>query len=294
MVITGEPGVGKSFLVQQTCFELAEGRRWLGLFKSRKIRTVYCEFEKRSPIAEDRFVRDHWIQEYGDAINNVGYFNDSVLNPTTEKGMDALRDIVVTFGCKLLVLDSMSITIPDESYDNPAVKTAVNNLRNLSKEQGLGIILIQHLVKRQTGFNTKTGEFVTSPLRLDELRGAKTIMYEVDTVVGLLHSKQKRIRELCFLKHAHSPIPFDEYPPLKFDYYASTAVPLMSDIKGIGEILRIVDSLDGVTITELETLTEISKPTIYKAVDFIETMGLAKVRRGKGRGIDTILYQLKY
>ena len=57
MIITGEPGIGKSWLSQQSAFELAEGRRWLGLFPTNRVKTLYLELEKRSPIARERFRR---------------------------------------------------------------------------------------------------------------------------------------------------------------------------------------------------------------------------------------------
>ena len=46
--IAGEPGVGKSWLVQQIVFEIASGRRILGLFPTKKTKVAHFEVEKRN------------------------------------------------------------------------------------------------------------------------------------------------------------------------------------------------------------------------------------------------------
>ena len=200
LVICGEPGIGKSFLAQQTAFELACGRRWMKLFPARESTVVFLELEKRSPISRARFRRDDWQAEYPEAMINLAYYDDDIPQLDTDIGVNKLEKIITDSNAKIIIVDSFTTTLLDET-DTVNIKRAVINYRKLAKNHGISFILVQHLIKRPTTYDQKQGKWKEPPLRLNDIKGSKYLQYEVDTVLGMAVSKGRE-REIGFLKHS--------------------------------------------------------------------------------------------
>ena len=275
MVVIGEPGIGKSFLVQQMAFEIATGRRLIGIFPCKRKKVAYFELEKRSPISRRRFKDEEWQKEYPGATYSLGFYDDTIPRLDTDKGAKLFKDAVEDFGCKVVIVDSFSVTLEDE-IELSSQKRTILKYREIAKDLKLSFILIQHLVKRGIVYDPKTSQYKEPPLRLDDMRGSKYMEYEVDTVMGLVHGKSKGIRQLGFLKHSFSPIQLSEEQPLLVTFTGSKAVPFNPLDTNMPRILSVIDKEGPLKFAELESRAGISRPTFLRAKDTLISLGLVE------------------
>jgi len=300
LVITGEPGVGKSWLAQQIGFEIACGFRILGLFTSIMCKVIYFELEQMSQVAEERFQGDAWKAKYGEkGKGNMGLYNESRIKFDNQKSVNEFKRVVTDFGgANVVIMDSYSVTLNDET-ELKQQKNAITNYREVAKEMGMGIILIQHLVKRGQAYNSKAGRFVQPPLRLDDIRGSKFLQHEVDTAIGLTQPR-KGIRELGFLKHRFSRVDLSE-PPLELRWNPDSASPLWPIEYRLPVIMKILDERTSISFSELETIlpnkenhetTGISRPTLRKDIDRLKDLGLVYIDEGGGKSNESVVYKI--
>ncbi len=287
MVLSGDPGVGKSFLAQQLTFEIASGKRVLRLFPCRQQRVVYVEFEVRNTLSRARFKQKSWIDAYPDAVGNIGYFDEKIirLDSTSKTNAKEFETMLINYGAQTVIVDSFAYTVWDET-DLAALKTALEVFRGIAQKLGIAFIIIHHLIKRGTTYDQKESKWKEPPLKLDNLRGSKFLGYEIDTALGVVRAKVKP-RSIGFLKHRFSPVPYNELEPLEFKFQAGTPVPFRCpDL--LADTLENADA--GITtFTDLETIMKITRPTMIKTADRLEELGLIKVIKGGGKGVGTYI-----
>lgn len=292
-VITGEPGIGKSFLMQQTTFELSCGHRWLGLFPVMASRVGYLETEKRSAVSRNRFRKELWFDRFPQAKDSVFYYDEEMIELDTIIGNTKLMDMIMQKGIDLLIIDSISTIIGDETQ-LPTMKAVFKNLREITTMLGITIICIQHLKKRDTQFDKASGTFIEPPLRMDDLRGSKFIQYDADLIVGVVKTKREGVRELAFLKHSHSPISFDEKPPFNFMFNGGAVPPFVPHgrMEHSDEVLRLLDLADAIPVSFLMDYLGLSRPTLRDGLlKCMEDYGLIRMELGGGRGAETLVYK---
>jgi len=301
LVLTGEPGVGKSWLAQQIGFELACGHRILGLFSAVTCKVIYFEMEQMSELAEERFQEDVWKVKYGEkGKRNMGLYNESRIKFDNHKSIDEFKRIVTEFGgARVVIMDSYSVTLDDE-IKLKQQKNAITNYREVAKEMGMGVILIQHLVKRGQAYNNKNSTFIQAPLKLDDIRGSKFLQYEVDTAIGLTHQR-KGIRELGFLKNRFAKVDLSAEPPLELRWNPDSASPLWPTEFRLPVIMEILDQRTSISFTELETIlpnkenqetTGITRPTLRKDIERLKDLGLVYLDEGGGKGNESVVHRI--
>jgi len=276
LVITGEPGVGKSFLVQQTAFELATGRRLLGLFPTRREKTVYCEFEKGTPIARSRFTDPRWKIHYSGAIGYLHYYDKSVPDLSNPREVESFTEALHNFGSKIAIIDSYSVMIDDE-LNLSEQRNIILTYRRIANELKMSFILIQHLKKKGRDYNRNTGGYQAAPLEMNDLRGSKTIQYEVDTIIGLVVDKRKGFRQLGFLKHSHCPMLLSEEPPIILRFDGSSATPFTPSEENLAAVMSNLKELGPTSFVDMETILGVSRPTLLKIIERLQNLGIADV-----------------
>ena len=295
MVITGEPGVGKSWLAQQIGFEIACGYRVLGLFGTKRNKVVYFELEMRSPIARERFRGNRWADKYPGAAQMMGHYDDTVISMESKIHTGYFQEALEEFGAKVAIIDSYSVTLDDE-IDLKRQKTTIANYRSVAKELKMGIIMIQHLVKRGQVYDNKTKEWSQPPLALDDIRGSKFLQHEVDSALGLTQARIKGVRELGFLKHRFTPVELSSEPSISLRWNPSSGSPLWPLEFRLAAIMKILDEEEFITVAELEkvltrhddqTSKGVSRPTVLKAIERLRDLGLIQVIEGGGKGNET-------
>ena len=275
MVVTGEPGVGKSFLLQQMSFELATGRRLLGIFPVKREKTVYFNFEKPTPIARARFLGSRWKNKYPDSIGYLHYYDKYKPDLTNPRDVQIFKKALVNYGCKIAIIDSFSVLIDDE-LSLREQKRLITSCREIAVDLEMGIIIILHLKKKGVDYNSRTGTYHQSPLQLNDLKGNKTIQYEVDTIMGLVKGSKPDQKDLGFLKHSFSHSQLVERPPIEFDFDGESAVPFKSIDKHLGRVISTLDLLDSVSFVNLETILGVTRPTLISIIEDLNHMGLVK------------------
>ena len=280
LVIGGEPGVGKSWMAQQMAFELACGRRVLGLFPCKQTKVAYLELEKRSDISQNRFLDYEWRKLYPEAPRFLGYYDERIPSMEKDSGKDMLENLIVEFAAEVIIVDSYAVTYIEEK-DAVTIKPTIMNYRDIARTQKVSFILIHHLTKRGAMFDHKSREWSEEPIRLDTLRGNKVLHYEVDTAIGLAKTK-KLERELGFLKHSFSTAPFSDLSPLKFGFNPGSAQPFRLVDRDMTKILELVDS-GVVEYPELQSLANISRGTLDKKVDLLCEIKLLDKIESPGR-----------
>ena len=282
MVITGEPGSGKSWLVQQMAFELATGRRFLGLFPVQKSVVCIIETEKQSPVARARWMDPKWRQEYGDEAGaNIGYYDDDIPNLANPSGRRIIESMIKQWQPDIFIVDSFANTTFDER-ELDKMKSTILNYRGLARDYEIPFAMIQHLNKRAKAFSGKQDGFVESVITMNDLRGSKYLQYEVDTVIAMTKDPSSpSVKNIGFLKHSFCPIQLQDMAPLKFKFMPHTVKPFQHDER-YPEILNLMDQGMN-TYSALEEALHMSRPTLRKIIAGMTELGLIKpIEGGKG------------
>ena len=130
--------------------------------------------------------------------------------------------------------------------------------------------------------------FIQAPLKLDDLTGAKNLLYGVDLAFGLLKRGSNK-RDLVFLKHTNSPVLYDEMPPLTFDFGQGMPRPYIYQRSTPTQtmLLEFIDLNGPSTLLDLEQVLNVTRPTVRSAVDSLEDLGLVDRVSGGGHGVHT-------
>jgi twinkle protein len=101
--------------------------------------------------------------------------------------LSRIRYLVVGLGCRVIILDHLSIVISGLELDDErrAIDTTMTKLRELVQQTGCLMILVSHL-KRTQGRGHEIGEEVS----LNQLRGSQSISQLSDLVVALERNQQ--------------------------------------------------------------------------------------------------------
>lgn len=290
--IVGKPGAGKSFLSQQIAYEVASGRRVLGLFPAVRCKVLYCETEERGQQSKIRLVRDDWEREYKGALDNLEFITH-YFDLTSSPMLMELERNIVEGKFKLIILDSFTTTIGDPNEER-WMRDIIMALRQLCTKLGIGFILIHHLRKPQQAFSFKSNVFKEAPITLEEIRGVYTQQYMVDTAIALEKTKESLgKRYIAFLKHSYCPILYDELIPLEYTFQGSEPVPYSND--GM-ELMKALDR--GMSkMIELKAALNLQRhDSIISRIKRLEELGLVEYipgvqGRGKGAEIHPVTWK---
>lgn len=279
ITLMGEPGVGKSRMLQQILFEIASGRRVLGLFPATEAKVLYMEYEKRSEIARGRFYEDAWWQYYPKAIDNIHYYDEKVLRLDRREDVNLIRQAAIDMDAQVIAIDSFATAIMDDVKID-VVRESIGNWRDMIKESKMCAIFIQHIVKKGDEFDRRSGEFKKAPLKMDDMKGSKFLSYEVDAMFGLTKGEAGR-RNFSVLKHSHSPIQYSEQADMSFEADLGSCVPFKNNGQ---EILRIIDSAGGTTdLATIESMLKIgSRHTTLGIITRLSQLGFVEVLQSQG------------
>ena len=300
MLLAGDPGAGKSWMAQQVGFELACGKKVLGLFPAMRCKVAYFELEKRNTIAQERFDNDEWAAAYPElgnpnspkyAPNMLGYYNEPI-SIDTDSGYKWLYETIENYGPKVAIIDSYSVTLGNE-LELKEQKTAIKSYRKLANELQIGLILVCHINKVQK-VASKEGTWNKAPLSIDDLRGSKILVYEVDTVIGVNGLGKKK--DIHFLKHSFCKYNLDEQSPYKMKFDAGTPMPFkINEPSMIYEVLDILNHSpnESCSLKQIEDIVDISRPTLIKIADKLELSGIAVLSTKSGTGSTLTLKKKK-
>ena len=201
VLFTAGSGIGKSTIVNEIAYHLKmthglplgimaleenparNARRYLGIHLNRPLHLpeVHATTDKEDLSAAFKAVMGDnkwWIYDH---------FGSSDIDTLLGK----LRYMAVGLGCKVIVLDHISIVVSglDEAGGESERKTIdklMTRLRQLIEETGIMVLAVVHLKRPDKGGSYNEGR----PVSLSDLRGSGSLEQVSDTVVALERNQQ--------------------------------------------------------------------------------------------------------
>ena len=211
--ITSGSGLGKSTLCRELATDMVKAgepvgyialeesieRTSLGFMSVDMNRPLHLETDLDFDKPE---IKDAWNRTVGSG--NL-YLYDHFGSLASDSLLQKIRYLRVALGCKYIFLDHISIVVSgiDNGDERKTIDVLMTNLRSLTEETGVGMVLVSHLKRPPEGKGHEEGARVS----LAQLRGSAAIAQLSDMVIGLERNQQgKNPNELTLriLKNRYS------------------------------------------------------------------------------------------
>lgn len=191
MILTGQPGVGKTQFSLDIAHKLATGEPFLGRKPTTPIRVGFLSLEM--DVIEAKYI---FVAQNGDfgKRKTVELWNQNlkVFAPEEEgSSFGAYEKILKDFRPQVLIIDSLSELATDDLKEAEA-RSIMRWIKRMSKEYECGIILIHH--------NRKASDGNKKPRKLSDLYGSYIFAKTVSTVISLWEEDKKEYLEIDALK----------------------------------------------------------------------------------------------
>lgn len=161
--ITGEPGIGKSWLTMALCLGVIRGTDWLGQKVDAPGRVLYADEENAEVLIFDRLRRKLGMTD--EEARQLRYLsNQGIL---LDRDPDALVDEALEFEPALIVLDSLTrFHMQDEDKAGPMARLYNMALKPLARETGAALVVLHHAGKTESNSSYRrsrgSGEIVAN------------------------------------------------------------------------------------------------------------------------------------
>lgn len=191
MILTGQPGVGKTQMAFDIGHSLAVGEPFLGkqVFKPLRVAVLSLEMD----VIEAKYIFVAQNKEYG-LLDSAALWNQNLrlFAPDGEQSsFAAYEKIIRDFQPDVMIIDSLS-ELANEDLKETEARMIMRWLKKVSRENTCAIILIHH--------NRKASDANKKPRRLSDLYGSFIFGKTVSTVVSLWHEDGKPYMEVDELK----------------------------------------------------------------------------------------------
>ncbi len=191
LILTGQPGVGKTQFAMDLAHKLGTGDSVLGKSKKAPVKVAVLSLEM--DIIEIKYIFVAQNKVFG-KDENASLWNDNVKVFAPEEdssGFGAYEKILKEFRPEILIIDSLSELASDDLKESEA-RSIMRWLKRMSREYECGIIIIHH--------NRKASDGNKKPRKLGDLYGSYIFAKTVSTVVSLWHEDAKEYIEVDDLK----------------------------------------------------------------------------------------------
>lgn len=200
-IITGEGGIGKSFITLELAYSVATGSKFLSHFHNLTGPVIMIDLENDEASItrraqkitagkrESETVPDH-IPVYGVEKGNLVV---SELHIDQSKGREALYSSVENYCPCLLIVDPLIAIHSKDENDNGAMRQVIMDLQELARRFNLAVVVVHHPRKR--GMINDAGQM---------MRGASDLRNAVDSHLFI----RKVSKEHLIIEHdksRHSP-----------------------------------------------------------------------------------------
>ena len=185
----GAPGSLKSFIIADMCICIAAGIPWLAPVNVdlggkavtnampeipvKHIPVMWVDFDNGERKTHDRFkvlIKGHQIENLDDMLFSYYSMPWPTLDVSDPIHMSALKLRVKRNGSRVLVLDNLAMVSGDNDENSVVMKNVMFNLRRLSEELQLAVIVIHH-ERKDSRPGARAGE---------SLRGSSSIEGAID------------------------------------------------------------------------------------------------------------------
>ena len=146
----GQPGSGKSFLIQYVAYAIAQGRSIFGR-RVRQARTIYIGLEGGGGIGK----RIRALEgNFGDT-DNFHYCIEQVAlleaDRPNEKGVDAVVNAILASGSRMVVIDTLNRALNGgEENNSSAMGALISACETIIQRTGAHVALVHHCTKAGT------------------------------------------------------------------------------------------------------------------------------------------------
>lgn len=292
----GPPNCGKSFIALDWALSVASGTPWLGHFDTIQSPVLYMAGE--GAFSLQKRVRA-WQQAHEGVDVDSAYFHVRPLPLLEDEVIDALGealesfvlDIGVSLNPGLIIIDTLSQFFGGGDEVGPEMAKFVNNVRRLSHEQNLSVLIVHH--------SNATGQRERGHTAL---RGNVDAMYEarpkniqrIEDGVMILTDKQRDAA-----KGDGLAVGFEEW---QFGRDRSSLVPMYDEHANVttlpmvhSSLMRILAHIDASESPETESISNVGlmeelglpKKTFYRRMEALTAKKLIKTA---GRGKSALTY----
>jgi archaellum biogenesis ATPase FlaH len=224
MILSGQPGVGKTQLTFDWTYRLAAGLPVLGLELSRPYRVAFLSLEM--DVVELKYIFKHQAVDF----KNQGLWNANtfIISPDIDSDMRGFEKTLIKINPDVLVIDSISELATDDLTETES-RTIMKWMKKIRKVHNIAIIAIHH--------NRKASDTNKKPRKLADLYGSFIFAKNSETVASLWHEEGRIGLELDLLKARFSEkrtINLLRTAHLTFDV-VTTVKEVISDSRDTGE-----------------------------------------------------------
>lgn len=203
-LLTGEGGIGKSFLSLDLAYSVAGGDKFLHNFDCVQGPVLMIDLEndeasiarRVQKITVGRRESKETIDDIPVYVVKKGDLENAALHIDEERGKAALRNAIESYCPSLLIIDPLVAIHGKDENDNLAMRQVVMLLQEIARNNNLGVVLIHHPRKR--GMFNDPGQMI---------RGASDLRNAVDSHLFVRKvSKEQAIVEHDKSRHA-TPVP---------------------------------------------------------------------------------------
>ena len=145
--LTSDSGKGKSLLMLKAVEAIVQGEKFLGEFETKKSKTLIIDLEMSE---NDIIQRVQSIIHH--EIEGLDFYHAQTFNIFDDKDFEWLKNIIITNGYKLIVLDTYSMMAQSKNENDNAEANIVNRrMLELTNEYGVTVLFLHHHRKLQKG-----------------------------------------------------------------------------------------------------------------------------------------------
>lgn len=188
MVVTGQPGVGKTQLCFDLAYRLSTGLSIFDMEISKKYRVAFLSLEM--DVTELKYIFAHQTK----AFEHQKEWNENcfIISPDIDADMRMFEKTLKEINPDVLIIDSIS-ELATEDLKEAEARTINRWIKKIRKTYSVGIIAIHH--------NRKPGEGNKKPNKLGDLYGSFLFAKASDSVISMWEEEGRDLIELDELKN---------------------------------------------------------------------------------------------
>lgn len=177
-LVTGEGGIGKSFMLIDMAFSISNGKKFLGHFDCLKGPVSIMDLEndestialRTKKVFFGRIEEDDFDSDAPMYIIKKGGLADAEFQVDSEKGLQSLDKYLEERKPVALIIDPLTAAHSRDENDNIAMRSIIRSLQKLARAHNMAVVLVHHPRKR--GLVNDPGQMI---------RGASDLRNAVDS-----------------------------------------------------------------------------------------------------------------
>ena len=187
LILSGQPGVGKTQLAFDWTYRLAVGLPILELVLAKPYKVAFLSLEM--DVVELKYIFKHQAEVY--KLQGLWNTNTFIISPDIDSDMRGFEKTLIKINPDVLIIDSISELATDDLTESES-RVIMKWMKKIRKVHNVAIIAIHH--------NRKASDTNKKPRKLGDLYGSFIFAKNSETVMSLWHEEGRIGLELDILK----------------------------------------------------------------------------------------------